>query len=149
MAKAPKTKRIPCVFCRGKGIQPGAERLSCIVCGGRGRVTVRQPYNVCKECAGTGKKAGAILYCLACQGKGFIEEKKHLSLAKSLVSKTRKKTRKRKKAKFSKRKRARKSMRMRKKGSRKSAKPKERKAKAANKGRTSFLKGFLGTFKML
>ncbi len=118
MVKTPKTKKIPCAFCQGKGVQPGAERLSCIVCGGRGRVTARQPYNICKECGGLGKKAGTNLYCLSCHGRGFIEEKKHPSVVGS--SQQRKRTRlagarakrgRRRRSKIEKKKRAKKSVR--------------------------------------
>lgn len=126
MAKPPKTKKITCAFCQGKGIQPGAERLSCIVCKGSGRITVGQPYSICKECGGQGKKAGANLYCLSCHGRGFIEESRYPSIAKPPVSKTRKKRGK------------------------KSVKSKVRKVPtrtAVKKERKSFFKKFLGTLK--
>ncbi len=127
MTKAPKTKKFPCAFCRGKGVQPGAERLSCIVCGGSGRVAARQPYTICKECGGRGKKASANLYCLSCQGKGFVEEiRRHPLAVESSISKTRRKM------------------------SKKSVRPKAKKEKViVKKGRKSFLKKFLGTFKIL
>ena len=150
MKRIPKSSKLQCAFCQGKGIQPGAERLSCIVCGGNGRVTARQPYTICKECGGRGRKPGTTLYCLSCHGKGFVEEKRYPLAAKSPVSKTRRKSIKikRRKGKFSQRKRTRKSIR--KKGGKKSAKPKARKTKAAvKKGRKSFLEGLLGTFKIL
>ncbi|MDP3043373.1 MAG: hypothetical protein Q8N21_03145 [bacterium] len=135
---AEKTKKFPCAFCQGKGVQPGAERLSCIVCKGSGRVTVNQPYNICKECGGRGKKAGANLYCLLCQGKGFVEEKRHPLIVESSVPKTRRK----------------KSQPIKKSRSKtrgiKPAAPKIRKAKAEiKKGRKFFFKDFLGTFKIL
>lgn len=143
-----KSGKLSCAFCQGKGGQPADERLSCLVCGGSGRVRVRQPYNVCKNCGGTGKKKGATLYCLPCHGKGFAEEKKYTLPAKSPVSKTRKKIRKRKKSKFSRRKRVGKSVR--KKEVKKPAKSKAKEIKAtAKKGKSSFLKGLLGTFKIL
>jgi len=77
MKKIFKSSRLKCVFCRGKGVQPGDGRLSCIACKGSGHFTVRQPYNICKECGGEGKKTGATLYCLPCHGKGFVEESRH------------------------------------------------------------------------
>ncbi len=124
MTKAPKTKKFPCAFCRGKGGQPGAERLSCIVCKGSGRITVKQPYNICKECGGRGKKASTNLYCLSCYGKGFAEESRYPLIAKFPVSKTRRKRGK------------------------KSVKSKVRKAKTVvKKERKSFFKKFLGTLK--
>ena len=160
-----KSSKLLCAFCQGKGVQPGAERLSCIVCGGSGRVTARQPYNVCKECGGRGKKAGATLYCFPCHGKGFVEESRYPPRAKSPVSKTRRKSVKRRKSKVVKR-RARKSIR--KKGGKKSAKPKVRKAPTRIAGRgflisqskigtkavvkkekKSFFKKFLNTLKIL
>lgn len=152
MAKAPKTKKIPCAFCQGKGGQPGAERLSCIVCGGSGRVTVRQPYNICKECVGTGKKEGTNLYCLACHGKGFVEESRHPLLSKSPVSKTRRKSVKRSKNKFRKRKLTGKSVLKVRKA--KAVIKKERKSPPASRLgrealRAGFFKKFLGTLKIL
>lgn len=69
-----KSSKLQCVFCQGKGIQPGTEHWLCIVCKGRGRVTIQQPYDMCKECGGTGKKENTNLYCLLCHGKGFISE---------------------------------------------------------------------------
>lgn len=136
--KISQSSKLKCAFCQGRGVQPGAEHLSCIVCGGSGRITIKQPYTICKECGGLGKKAGANLYCLLCHGKGFVEESRYPSIAKSPVSKKRKEIVKRRKAKSSKRKRARKSMR--KKGGKKLLKSKKGK---------SFLRGFLGTFKIL
>lgn len=108
-----KSGKIPCAFCQGKGAQPGDERLSCIVCGGSGQVAARQPYSICKECEGIGRRQGAALYCLACHGKGFVEEKKCISAIeprKLKIKKTGALSKKRKK---------------------------------------SFLRGLLGTFKML
>ncbi len=138
MAKVPKTKKIPCAFCQGKGVQPGAERLFCIVCKGSGRIIVKQPYSICKECGGTGKKKGVNLYCLLCQGKGFVEESRHLSITESPAQKTKREKRKRRKGKFRKRKPIKKSKR--KIRSIKSAKPKVRK---------SFFKKILGSLKIL
>jgi len=74
MGKISRRSKLRCAFCRGRGIQPGAGRLSCIVCKGSGRITVKAPYSICKECGGRGKKEGANLYCLLCQGRGFVEE---------------------------------------------------------------------------
>ncbi len=81
MKKISKSSMLKCVFCQGKGVQPGAERLSCIVCKGSGRITVKQPCSICKECGGRGKKAGTNLYCLSCQGRGFVEESRYPSIA--------------------------------------------------------------------
>ncbi|MEK6869895.1 MAG: hypothetical protein AABX74_06685, partial [Nanoarchaeota archaeon] len=121
--KISKSSKLKCAFCQGKGVQPGAERLSCIVCGGSGRITAKQPYSICKECEGGGRKQGANLYCLSCHGKGFVEEKRYPQIAKSPVSMARKRgVKKGRKGKFSKRKRARKPVR--KKRGKKSAKPK-------------------------
>ncbi len=126
MKKISKSSMLKCVFCQGKGVQPGAERLSCIVCKGSGRITVKQPCSICKECGGRGKKAGTNLYCLSCQGKGFVEENRYPSIVKSPVSKTRRKKDK------------------------KSGRPKAKKEKViVNKEKKSFLKKLLETFKIL
>lgn len=88
-----KTIKINCIFCQGRGIQPGADRVSCVVCRGKGRIRVSQPYHPCKECGGQGKKPGATLYCFLCRGKGVIET------APAAKKKIKKKTGKRKLAK--------------------------------------------------
>ncbi len=136
--KIQKSSKLRCAFCQGKGVQPGAERLSCIVCGGGGRVVARQPYTICKECGGRGRKEGTTLYCLPCHGKGFIEEKKYPPIAKSPVSKTRRKSVKikRRKGKFSE--------------GKKPAKLKVRKIKVAvKKGKKSCFKKFLLRLKIV
>lgn len=73
--KTKKSDKLNCSFCQGKGIQPNTERVSCIVCHGTGRIKLTKPYFRCKECGGMGKKRGTNLYCLSCQGKGFVEKK--------------------------------------------------------------------------
>lgn len=88
-----KSTKLECAFCQGKGTQPGTDRISCVVCGGSGRVKVRPPYNICKECEGKGKKLGANLYCLACHGKGVIEK----GAGKKITRKARRKKKKVKK----------------------------------------------------
>lgn len=133
MKKISKSSKLRCTFCQGRGIQPGAERLSCIVCRGSGRVTARQPYSLCEECEGTGKKKGTNLYCLLCQGKGFVEESRLPSIAESPVPKTRRKKRESTK-------KSRSQLR--------SLRPVMPKIEV-EKGRESFLKGLLKTFKIL
>ncbi|MCX6813523.1 MAG: hypothetical protein NTV77_03560 [Candidatus Azambacteria bacterium] len=124
--KISQSSKLKCAFCQGKGIQPGTGRLSCIVCNGSGRITLKQPHTICKECGGRGKKAGTNLYCLSCQGKGFVEENRYPSIVKSPVSKTRRKKDK------------------------KSVRPKAKKEKViVKKEKKSFLKKLLGTFKIL
>lgn len=148
MGRIPQKSTLRCAFCQGKGTQPGANRLSCIVCGGSGRINLKQPYTICKECGGRGKKKGANLYCLPCHGKGVVEERRYLSRAESPILKMKKKSKKRRKGKFGKRKPIKKSRR--KKRSIKSAKPKVRKAKAAvKKERKSFFKRLLGFLEIL
>ena len=112
MEKISRRSKLQCAFCQGRGIQPGAGRLSCIVCKGSGSVTLKQPI-ICKECGGRGRKKGANLYCFLCHGKGFVEGSsptgdhskgdRYPLLVESPVSKTRRKSKKRK-DKFNKRK---------------------------------------------
>jgi len=135
MGRIPQKSTLRCAFCQGKGTQPGANRLSCIACGGSGRITLKQPYTICKECGGRGKKKGANLYCLPCHGKGVVEERRYLSRAESPILKMKKKSKKRRKGKFGKRKPIKKSRR--KKRSIKSAKPKVRKVPTRTAGRGS------------
>ena len=86
--------KLKCAFCLGKGIQPGAERLFCIVCGGSGQTIINQPYSICKECWGRGRKKGANLYCLLCHGRGFVEESRYSLIVESSITRTRRKKRK-------------------------------------------------------
>jgi len=88
MKKTSKNKKFKCAFCRGKGIQPGSERLSCIVCRGTGKIQVNQPYDLCEECKGSGKKQGTNLYCLLCKGKGVIERDRRKIQRKRAVKKS-------------------------------------------------------------
>ncbi|MFA5813209.1 MAG: hypothetical protein WC862_01715 [Patescibacteria group bacterium] len=105
MKKIIKSSKLQCAFCQGRGIQPGAGSLSCIVCRGSGRVRARQPYSLCKECGGRGKKESATLYCLPCHGKGFVEESRQPLVADPpIVPKTGGKKRKRRKGEIRKRK---------------------------------------------
>jgi len=89
-----KDSKLKCVFCRGKGIQPGSERLSCIVCRGTGKIQMSQPYDVCKECGGNGRTQSTNLHCLLCKGKGVIEREKSVLEIKLAAPKTTKKKRK-------------------------------------------------------
>lgn len=143
MKKISKSSTLKCVFCQGKGVQPGAERLSCIVCRGSGRITVKQPCSICKECGGRGKKAGTNLYCLSCQGRGFIEEKKYPSVVES--------SRQRKEGGGKRKKNppSLKLWRARKKRAKKSKGKKESKKPFKAKSGKSFFKGILETFKIL
>jgi len=158
MKKLPRSSKLPCAFCQGRGIQPRTERLSCIVCKGSGHFTVKQPYNICKECGGKGKKKGATLYCLPCHGKGFVEEKRYPLAVESPAQKTKIKKRKRRKGEIRKRKLINKSKK--KITSKKLVTPppkadhpraeKVRKEKViVKKERKSFFKKFLGTLKIL
>lgn len=160
MKRISKSTKLPCAFCQGRGIQPGAGSLSCIVCKGRCRITVKQPYSICKECGGRGRKKGANLYCLLCRGKGFIEEKMYPLIVEFPASKTKNKSRKRRKDKFRKNKPIKKLKRkIRNKKSViklaiKPITPKIIKIEAevkeeVKKERESFFKKLLGTFKIL
>ena len=158
-----KSSKLPCAFCQGKGTQLGAGGLSCIVCRGSGRFTVKQPYSICKECGGKGKKKGANLYCFLCHGKGVVEGIIYPSPARPPCSKMRKsvKIKKRRKGKFSKKKSARNARKlMRRQGRKKSAKPEIRKTEVAVKEerksspaprlrRAGFFKKLLGAIKIL
>jgi len=135
IGKISQSGKLKCVFCQGKGVQPGAERLSCIVCKGSGRITINQPYTICKECEGRGKKAGTNLYCLSCQGRGFTEEKKYLSAVGSSEQR---------KSRRGRRKRTEKKKRIK-----KLARKEESKKPFKSKKGKPFFKKFLGTFKIL
>lgn len=103
---------------------------------------------------------GANLYCLLCQGKGFVEESRHQLLAESPAQKTKIKKRKRRKGEIRKRKLIKKSKK--KITSKKLVMPPPKadspisrseigtKAEVeAKKERKSFFKKFLRTFKIL
>ena len=163
MKKISGRNKLPCAFCQGIGKQPGAGSLSCVVCRGSGQVRAEQPYKLCKECGGRGKKRGANLYCFLCHGKGVVEGIIYPSPARPPCSKMRKsvKIKKRRKGKFSKKKSARNARKlMRRQGRKKSAKPEIRKTEVAVKEerksspaprlrRAGFFKKLLGAIKIL
>jgi len=101
MKKTSKNKKLKCAFCRGRGVQPGTESLSCIVCGGSKQINVLEPYDLCEECNGSGRKQGTNLHCLSCKGKGVIEKDETISKVESKPKtlKTEGTKRKRRKAK--------------------------------------------------
>ena len=65
---------VTCAFCKGRGRDPyGLSPLSnCVVCGGRKTVMVREPYETCGACEGTGLYFRSHMYCWTCRGKGVI-----------------------------------------------------------------------------
>lgn len=85
MKKISKKSKVLCAFCHGKGTQRGDMRLLCMVCKGGGRIVIQQPYTVCKECAGKGKKMGTNLYCMRCRGKGVVEERNTMTASKKIA----------------------------------------------------------------
>ena len=69
---------VKCAFCQGTGRDrfPVLSPLSnCPVCNGRGVVRVREPYEKCARCEGTGLYTGSRLYCWTCRGKGVVPKK--------------------------------------------------------------------------
>jgi len=74
----PDLVEIPCAFCKGMGGDPFhvMSRLSnCPVCSGKGTVRVREPYETCGACEGTGRYFNSKMYCWICKGKGVIPVK--------------------------------------------------------------------------
>lgn len=73
-AEAVNLVPVTCAFCKGTGRDPyGLSPLSnCVVCGGRKTVLVREPYETCGACAGTGLYFRSHLYCWPCRGKGVV-----------------------------------------------------------------------------
>jgi len=65
--------RVPCAYCRGRGIQPHT-RLTCSSCRGRGAQTVREPYRTCPRCGGSGVDTASErkLSCSDCRGAGVV-----------------------------------------------------------------------------
>ena len=68
---------VTCAFCKGTGRDPyGLSHLSnCVVCGGRRTVLVREPYETCPACEGTGLYFRSHMYCWTCRGKGVLPVK--------------------------------------------------------------------------
>ena len=46
--------------------------MTCPVCGGQGKVSVKEPVQICPSCRGRGRKPGATLYCARCKGLGVV-----------------------------------------------------------------------------
>ena len=65
---------VPCAFCKGTGRDPyGLSHLSnCVVCGGKKTIQVKEPYETCPSCEGTGLYFRSHMYCWTCRGKGVI-----------------------------------------------------------------------------
>jgi len=69
---------IKCAFCKGKGKDPFhlmSSLSNCPVCNGRKTVRVRDPYETCGACEGTGRYSNSKMYCWTCKGKGVIHIK--------------------------------------------------------------------------
>lgn len=70
-----KLATVKCAFCKGTGRDPFpilSALSNCPACGGRKTVTVREPYETCKACDGTGLYSNSKMYCWSCRGKGVI-----------------------------------------------------------------------------
>ncbi len=66
---------IKCAFCKGKGRDPFhlmSSLSNCPVCKGKKTVKVREPYETCGACEGTGRYFNSKMYCWTCRGKGVI-----------------------------------------------------------------------------
>ena len=66
---------IPCAFCKGTGRDPFhvmSHLSNCPVCGGKRTVRIREPYETCKACEGTGRYFNSKMYCWICKGKGVV-----------------------------------------------------------------------------
>ena len=74
-AKAAKWVEVQCAFCRGTGRDPfGVLSVlsNCPTCGGKGTVRVKEPYETCSVCRGTGIYYRSRLSCGTCGGKGVV-----------------------------------------------------------------------------
>ena len=70
---------VTCAFCKGEGKDPFhlmSALSSCPACGGRKTVRVREPYEKCGACEGTGRYFNSKMYCWTCRGKGVVPVKK-------------------------------------------------------------------------
>ncbi len=66
---------IKCAFCKGTGRDPFhlmSALSNCPVCKGKKTVKVREPYETCGACEGTGRYFNSKMYCWTCRGKGVI-----------------------------------------------------------------------------
>lgn len=67
--------KIKCGYCGGKGKDPfevPSKLSNCQVCQGRGKISVKQPYEKCPACKGTGQASHQRLTCSVCNGKGVL-----------------------------------------------------------------------------
>jgi len=66
----PKTIKIDCRFCNGRG--KGLTGLYlCPVCDGDGQIEVFNPPEKCRPCNGTGKNLSGTMMCQKCGGTGY------------------------------------------------------------------------------
>ena len=75
---------ITCAFCKGTGRDPFhvmSSLSNCPVCNGRKTVRVREPYETCGACEGTGRYFNSKMYCWTCKGKGVIPIKQEAQVA--------------------------------------------------------------------
>jgi len=69
---------IKCAFCQGTGRDPFhvmSALSNCPVCKGKKTVKVRDPYETCGACEGTGRYFNSKMYCWTCKGKGVVPVK--------------------------------------------------------------------------
>lgn len=61
-----------CAWCVGTGrsATSASRVISCLVCGGKGNISVTQPSEPCRQCAGVGRR-GVSLLCFTCGGTGW------------------------------------------------------------------------------
>ena len=71
-----------CMVCRGTGAKQGSEPTTCPACGGRGQLRHQQGFftvsRTCPNCQGLGQVVREA--CLACAGKGRMQQEKVLGL---------------------------------------------------------------------
>jgi len=70
---------VTCAFCKGTGKDPFhlmSALSNCPACGGRKTQRVREPYETCGPCAGTGRYFNSKMYCWTCRGSGVVPKEK-------------------------------------------------------------------------
>lgn len=74
--------RTTCKVCSGSGAKPGTSPTVCPTCGGQGQVRMQQGFfsiqQTCPRCRGSGKLISDP--CVTCQGQGWVQEHKTLSV---------------------------------------------------------------------
>ncbi|MGF1526475.1 MAG: molecular chaperone DnaJ [Candidatus Competibacterales bacterium] len=81
-AKLRVPNRVVCKVCQGSGAKPGTRPSPCPTCGGVGQVRMQQGFFSIQQTGPTCQGRGTVIRepCTNCQGRGWVEEYRELSV---------------------------------------------------------------------